>query len=107
MIRFSSIPFRSVPFRFVSFREPTNARLGERRRDRFDSIRFGSIRFDSVPPYPRIRTRSIDHEPRVRPVPLDSHRPGARDTIPPRGRDPSSISSRRCARATRMKRMNE
>ncbi len=91
MIRFSSIPFRSVPFRFEN--EPTNARLGERRRDRFDSIRF-----DSVPPYPRIRTRSIDREPRVRPVPLDRHRPSARDTVPPRVRRPSSISSRRRAR---------
>ena len=48
MIRFSSIPFRFVSFRFEN--EPTNARLGERRRDRFDSIRFDSIRFGSTLP---------------------------------------------------------
>ena len=46
MIRFSSIPFRFV----LSFRERTDERaLGERRRDRFDSIRFGST-------LPEIRT---------------------------------------------------
>ena len=75
MIRFSSVSFRSVSFRFDN--ERTDARLGERRRDRVDSIRF-----DSVRPLPRIHTRSIDREPRVRPVPLDRHRPGARDTVP-------------------------
>ena len=40
MIRFSSVSFRSVSFRFDN--ERTDARLGERRRDRVDSIRFGS-----------------------------------------------------------------
>ena len=73
MIRFSSIPFRSVSFRFENDR---------RTRVSASDVGTDSIRFDSVPPYPRIRTRSIDHEPRVRPVPLDRHRPGARDTVP-------------------------
>jgi len=77
MIRFSSVSFRSVSFRFDN--ERTDARLGERRRDRVDSIRF-----DSVRPLPRIHTRSIDREPRVRPVPLDRHRPSARDILYPR-----------------------
>lgn len=62
MIRFSSIPFRFVSFRFEN--EPTNARLGERRRDRFDSIRFGSTLPEDPHSIDRPRTARAPRTPR-------------------------------------------
>ena len=90
MIR--TVRFDSIRFRFEN--ERTNERLGERRRDRFDSIQF-----DSTPPED---PHSIDRPRTARaPRTLDRHRPSACDTIPSRVRDPSSISSRRRARMKR------